>query len=72
LSKETVTLYEDVQEFWVVDDQEHGGVIDCGPLHVMWEYLAEVRTLATDHVGLVEATEPRCCRNCCPWHANWA
>jgi hypothetical protein len=30
LSKETVTLYEDVQEFWVVDDQEHGGVIDCG------------------------------------------
>ena len=48
LSKETVTLYEDVQEFWVADDQEHGGVVGCGALHVMWEDLAEVRTLATD------------------------
>jgi amino-acid N-acetyltransferase len=48
LSKEMVTLYEDVQEFWVADDPERGGVIGCGALHVMWEDLAEVRTLATD------------------------
>jgi amino-acid N-acetyltransferase len=48
LSKETVTLYEDVQEFWVADDPAGGGVIGCGALHVMWEDLAEVRTLATD------------------------
>jgi len=46
LSKATVTLYEDVQEFWVAD---HDGVVaGCGALHVMWEDLAEVRTLAVD------------------------
>jgi len=44
LSKETVTLYESVQEFTVAveDDQ----VVGCGALHVMWEDLAEVRTVA--------------------------
>ncbi|WP_116949666.1 amino-acid N-acetyltransferase [Jiangella endophytica] len=49
LSKETVTLYEDIQEFWVaetVSDDVPGTVIGCGALHVMWEDLAEVRTLA--------------------------
>jgi len=44
LSKATVVLYEDVQEFHVVEDE--GRVIGCGALHVMWEDLAEVRTLA--------------------------
>jgi len=43
-----VTLHQDVQEFWIADDPESGGVIGCGALHVMWEDLAEVRTLATD------------------------
>ncbi len=44
LTKATVTLYEDIQEFFVaVDDQE---IIGCGALHVMWEDLAEVRTVA--------------------------
>jgi amino-acid N-acetyltransferase len=47
LAKETVTLYEDVQEFWVAE-AEDGRVVGCGALHVMWEDLAEVRTLATD------------------------
>lgn len=47
LSKETVTLYEDVQEFWVAEPIDGGDVIGCGALHVMWEDLAEVRTLAT-------------------------
>lgn len=47
LAKETVTLYEDVQEFWVAES-DAGAVIGCGALHVMWEDLAEVRTLATD------------------------
>lgn len=46
LSKETVTLYEDVQEFWVAETPD-GEIIGCGALHVMWEDLAEVRTLAT-------------------------
>ncbi|MGH3993964.1 MAG: amino-acid N-acetyltransferase, partial [Pseudonocardiaceae bacterium] len=44
LAKQLVTLYEDVQEFWVA---ERGGVlIGCGALHVLWEDLAEIRTLA--------------------------
>jgi amino-acid N-acetyltransferase len=46
LSKATVTLYEDVQEFWVASQAE--AVIGCGALHVMWEDLAEIRTLAVD------------------------
>jgi amino-acid N-acetyltransferase len=46
LSKAMVTLYEDVQEFWVAELD--GAVVGCGALHVMWEDLAEVRTLAVD------------------------
>jgi amino-acid N-acetyltransferase len=48
LDKPTVTLYEDVQEFVVADAGDRGGVIGCGALHVVWEDLAEVRTLAVD------------------------
>lgn len=47
LAKAPVTLYEQVQEFVVaVDDDDR--VLGCGALHVMWEDLAEVRTVATD------------------------
>lgn len=46
LSKATVALYEDVTEFLVADVD--GRVVGCGALHVMWEDLAEVRTLAVD------------------------
>ena len=46
LSKATVTLFEDVQEFFVAD--VGGSVVGCGALHVLWEDLAEVRTLAVD------------------------
>ena len=46
LSKATVTLYEDIQEFWVAE--VGGAVAGCGALHVMWDDLAEVRTLAVD------------------------
>jgi len=48
LAKPTVTLFEDVQEFWVAEDRETGAVVGCGALHVMWEDLAEVRTVAVD------------------------
>jgi amino-acid N-acetyltransferase len=51
LNKPTVTLYEDVQEFWVAevrDDDGSADVVGCGALHVMWEDLAEVRTLAVE------------------------
>jgi amino-acid N-acetyltransferase len=44
LTKETVTLFESVQEFSVAEIDSR--VIGCGALHVMWEDLAEVRTLA--------------------------
>jgi amino-acid N-acetyltransferase len=47
LSKATVTLYESVQEFWVAVDDD-GKVLGCGALHVMWEDLAEIRTVAVD------------------------
>ncbi|WP_028925671.1 amino-acid N-acetyltransferase [Pseudonocardia acaciae] len=44
LAKDLITLYEDVQEFWVV---EHDGrVVGCGALHVLWQDLAEIRTIA--------------------------
>ncbi|HEY5017673.1 MAG TPA: amino-acid N-acetyltransferase [Streptosporangiaceae bacterium] len=45
LDKPTVTLYEDIQEFWVACDAQ-GEVIGCGALHVLWEDLAEIRTIA--------------------------
>ena len=47
LSKDTVKLYEDVQEFFVAESD--GEVIGCGALHVLWEDLGEVRTVAVNH-----------------------
>ena len=44
LTKETVTLYDSVQEFTVA--VEGNEVIGCGALHILWEDLAEVRTVA--------------------------
>ena len=44
LSKETVTLYESVQEFTVAVEGDE--VVGCGALHILWEDLAEVRTVA--------------------------
>lgn len=49
IAKEWVAYYEAIQEFVVArpagapDD-----VVGCGALHVMWEDLAEIRTLAVD------------------------
>ena len=45
LGKDLVSYYEAVQEFLVAVDED-GTVVGCGALHVMWEDLAEVRTLA--------------------------
>ena len=44
LAKETVTLYESVQEFLVAEID--GEVVGCGALHVLWEDLGEIRTVA--------------------------
>jgi amino-acid N-acetyltransferase len=52
LDKPTVTLFEDIQEFWIATTPD-GEIAGCGALHVMWEDLAEIRTLAVaaDHQG---------------------
>ena len=44
LSKATVTIFENIQEFLLAAEGDR--IIGCGALHVMWEDLAEVRTLA--------------------------
>ena len=62
LDKEAVTYYESIQEFVVAEDAD-GNVVGCGGLHVIWEDIAEIRTLATSNelrgkgVGHVLLTE---------------
>jgi len=46
IAKEAVAYYEALQEFRVAEVD--GVLAGCGALHVMWEDLAEVRTLAVD------------------------
>ncbi|GGG60891.1 N-acetylglutamate synthase [Kocuria dechangensis] len=50
INKDTVAYYEGIQEFLVVEavgDDGSARLAGCGALHVMWENLGEVRTLAT-------------------------
>ncbi len=50
LGRELVDLYESVPEFLVAEDS-NGNVIGAGALHVMWEDLAEVRSMVVaEHV----------------------
>jgi amino-acid N-acetyltransferase len=45
--KDAVAYYEALQQFRVAQDPDvPGRIVGCGALHVMWEDLAEVRTLA--------------------------
>lgn len=46
--KELIAYFEDVQEFVVAIDEETGELVGCGALHVMWDDIAEIRTLAVD------------------------
>jgi len=46
LEKTLATLFENVTEFWVA--KADGAVVGCGALHVLWEDLGEIRTVATD------------------------
>ena len=46
LEKTLANLFEDVTEFWV--GESDGRVLACGALHVLWEDLGEIRTVATD------------------------
>jgi len=45
LGKDLVDFYEQIQGFLVAEDAS-SVVVGCGALHVMWEDLAEIRTLA--------------------------
>jgi amino-acid N-acetyltransferase len=56
LSKETVTLYESVQEFTVAVENDQ--VVGCGALHVLWEDLAEVRTVAVTEKSAWQRRRP--------------
>lgn len=51
LGKDLVVFYEAVQEFRVAEDSA-GNLIGCGAVHVIWEDLGEVRTLAVDAAWL--------------------
>jgi amino-acid N-acetyltransferase len=48
LDKHTVNLYEDILEFTVAEAATDGALAGCGALHVMWEDLGELRTVAVD------------------------
>jgi amino-acid N-acetyltransferase len=37
-------IYENVRDFWVSED--NGGIVGCIALHVSWEDLAEIKSLA--------------------------
>jgi amino-acid N-acetyltransferase len=45
LGKNAVVFYESVQEFRIAED-EVGNLIGCGALHVLWQDIGEVRTVA--------------------------
>src|SRR5690625_6625242 len=62
LAKDLVDYYESVQEFYVAQDDS--GVDGCGALHVMWEDLGEVRTLARseEHTSELQSRGQLVCR----------
>ncbi|ARD42668.1 amino-acid N-acetyltransferase [Actinomyces gaoshouyii] len=59
VAKDLIAYFEDVQEFTVAElppipgtvrptGIEPGRIVGCGALHVMWDDIAEIRTLAVD------------------------
>lgn len=57
IAKDLIAYFEDIQEFTVAeaalpDAGDDSRLIGCGALHVMWDDIAEVRTLAVhrDHL----------------------
>ncbi|WP_235928831.1 amino-acid N-acetyltransferase [Marisediminicola senii] len=47
LGKESVVFYEAIREFRIAQN-DMGVPVGCGALHVMWQDLGEIRTLAVD------------------------
>ncbi len=55
IAKDLIAYFEDIQEFLVAELPDEDGrwhVVGCGALHVMWDDIAEVRTLAVDRAYL--------------------
>ncbi|WP_128772906.1 amino-acid N-acetyltransferase [Actinomyces oricola] len=55
IAKDLIAYFEDIQEFTVAEGAGPGpdgtggtGLVGCGALHVMWDDIAEVRTLAVN------------------------
>lgn len=48
VSKDLISYFEDIQEFIVAEnvDAEGSPLVGCGALHVLWDDIAEIRTLA--------------------------
>lgn len=48
IDKGLVNYFESIQEFVVAEAAADERVVGCGALHVMWDDIAEVRTVAVD------------------------
>jgi amino-acid N-acetyltransferase len=46
LARAVSELYSQVRDFLVTTDEHSGEIIGCGALHIVWEDLAEIRSLA--------------------------
>jgi amino-acid N-acetyltransferase len=46
LARSLSELYSNVRDMFVFEDDESGKVVGCCSLHVIWENLAEIRSLA--------------------------
>lgn len=46
LRRPMLMLYESVRDFIVAIDEATGQIVGCGGLHILWQDLAEVRSLA--------------------------
>ncbi|WP_182353310.1 amino-acid N-acetyltransferase [Flaviflexus huanghaiensis] len=52
IAKDLIDYFEDIQEFVVAVDDDR--VVGCGALHILWEDIGEIRTLAVhpDYQGM--------------------
>jgi len=46
LARAVSELYSQVRDFLVTIEEQSGEIIGCGALHIVWEDLAEIRSLA--------------------------
>jgi amino-acid N-acetyltransferase len=55
-------IYECVRDYWVCEKERE--VVGCAALHVNWEDLAEVRSLAVDEAYRNQGIGPRLLKRC--------